>query len=328
MGTESLLIYCGEVLAQRGHRILGVISAADPIRKWADEQRLGEMFCQILGTEQVGPRDDFFELGGHSLLAVRLLTRIEKEFHKPIALAELFRSPRIESLAKILRGSAEPERKELKVIVPFNEQGNGVPFYCVHSVGGEVASFRHLARILGPDQRFYGIQAPPEMANADFASSIESMARYYTEALMAFQPQGPCILGGRSAGSVIALEMAQLLKASGRAVELLVALDGAPYNTRTETSRWNPLIFGKLLANLPHWVAYDLLLDFSFPALAARVRNKLAALFKTAAGALRGNGNVPREVSSFMDTSSYSPGPNRLHERPVQRPACLHAEAV
>ena len=271
------------------------------------EQGLKELFCECLGVSEVGPRDHFFELGGHSLLAVRLLTRIEKKFKKTIPLYDFFRSPTVESLGAILRGTAEPKRKEFSVIVPFNECGNGPPFYCVHSLGGEVASFRHLARILGPEQRFYGIQAPPESHTAEFASSIESMAQHYVDALTAFQPTGALLLGGWSAGSTIALEMAQQLKKSGRNVELLIALDGALFNTGAGTSLWNPVYYGKLLCNLPHWITDDLMVEFSFRVFARRVWDKLASLSRIATQSLIGNKKASEEVAGFMDVSFYSP---------------------
>jgi len=271
------------------------------------DQDLKEMFCDCLGVSEVGPRDDFFELGGHSLLAVKLLTRIEKKFKITIPLYELFQSRTVESLGEILRGSVEPKRKEFSVIVPFNECGSGPPFYCVHSLGGEVASFRHLARVLGPEQRFYGIQAPPESHTAEFASSIESMAKHYVDALTAFQPTGALLLGGWSAGSTIALEMAQQLKKSGRNVEMLIALDGALFNTGAGTSLWNPVYYGKLLCNLPHWITDDLMVDFSFRVFARRVWDKLASLSRIASQSLIGNTTASEEVAGFMDVSLYSP---------------------
>ncbi|HXF13598.1 MAG TPA: porin, partial [Terriglobales bacterium] len=76
---------------------------------------------------------------------------------------------------------------------------------------------------------------------------------------LAFQPEGPYLLGGWSVGSTIALEMARQLQIADREVELLVALDGAPFNTNSGTSRWNPLYYWKLLRNLPLWVADDLM---------------------------------------------------------------------
>ncbi len=40
MGSESLLIHCGEALLARGHEILGVITSSEPIASWAAERKL------------------------------------------------------------------------------------------------------------------------------------------------------------------------------------------------------------------------------------------------------------------------------------------------
>ena len=107
----------------------------------------------------------------------------------------------------------------------MNNDGAAPGFYCVHALGGEVANFRHLAEKMKGVRKFYGIQTPPEMMTPEFASSIEAMAAHYVKDLLAFQPEGPILLGGWSSGSTIALEMARLLKEAGRMVELIVALD-------------------------------------------------------------------------------------------------------
>src|SRR5215211_1162041 len=39
-GAESLLVQCGEILLQRGHSVLGVITSAEPIAKWAKEKEI------------------------------------------------------------------------------------------------------------------------------------------------------------------------------------------------------------------------------------------------------------------------------------------------
>jgi acyl transferase domain-containing protein/thioesterase domain-containing protein/acyl carrier protein len=270
---------------------------------------LTELWKELLGLDQVGLDDDFFELGGHSLLAVRLLARIEREFKKAIPLPALFQSPTIRHLATFLRdgGEIEPMRRTSNAIVPLNDRGGGQAFYCVHSIGGEVMSFRHLSNRLGPDQRFYGIQVPPDLRTAVFTSSIESIAEYYVNALIDFQPAGSYLLGGWSVGSVIALEMAQQLRAIGRNVELLVAIDGAPPVAGAGTSHWNPVYYWKLLCNFPNWVSEDLLLDFSIPVFASRVRNKLVSRLKIAAAALRREKDLHEyEVGGFMELSDFS----------------------
>ncbi|MDX2184079.1 MAG: amino acid adenylation domain-containing protein [Gemmatimonadaceae bacterium] len=44
------------------------------------EQRLSELWCDLLMVERAGRNDNFFRLGGHSLLSLRASARIEREF--------------------------------------------------------------------------------------------------------------------------------------------------------------------------------------------------------------------------------------------------------
>jgi hypothetical protein len=84
----------------------------------------------------------------------------------------------------------EALRKVTDVILPLNDSGTGPAFYCVHDITGIATGFRFIAEMLGPRQRFYGIQAPTKKRNAEFASSIESISQYYVDDLIKFQPEG------------------------------------------------------------------------------------------------------------------------------------------
>lgn len=64
------------------------------------EQRLSEIWSQVLDIDQVGIHDNFFELGGHSLLAAQLLAQIEEELQLPIPLFYLLKEPTIVGLIK------------------------------------------------------------------------------------------------------------------------------------------------------------------------------------------------------------------------------------
>ncbi|MBL8318097.1 MAG: amino acid adenylation domain-containing protein, partial [Burkholderiaceae bacterium] len=44
------------------------------------EERLAELWGELLGAQRVGVEDNFFELGGHSLLATRLMMRVRRDF--------------------------------------------------------------------------------------------------------------------------------------------------------------------------------------------------------------------------------------------------------
>ena len=114
--------------------------------------------------------------------------------------------------------------------------------------------FHHLAARL-PTVRFYGVQAPPrKMADPAFGQSVHSIAAYYADALVKHQPTGPFLLGGWSAGAIIGLEIAQNLRARGRDVAFLVAIDAAPENTGAGYRPWHPIYLMELIGNLPGWL--------------------------------------------------------------------------
>jgi len=81
------------------------------------------------------------------------------------------------------------------------------------------------------DQPFYGLQAA-EVGEGEAGEyqyqSLEATATDYVKAVRDAQPHGPYLLGGWSAGGVIAFEMAQQLKRQGQEVALLALLDSMP----------------------------------------------------------------------------------------------------
>ncbi|SFB47264.1 non-ribosomal peptide synthetase, partial [Clostridium frigidicarnis] len=57
------------------------------------EEKLVEIWSEVLGIKKIGINDSFFELGGHSLKAMTLISKIHKETNKEVPLKELFKSP-------------------------------------------------------------------------------------------------------------------------------------------------------------------------------------------------------------------------------------------
>jgi thioesterase domain-containing protein len=212
---------------------------------------------------------------------------------------------RMHQLANIAFGR-EVMRKVVDVILPLNDGGVGLPFYCVHSITGSATDFRFMAEMLGPSQTFYGIQVPTAKRNADFATSIEAISRYYVDRLTAFQPTGTLLLGGHSVGAVIALEMAQQLRALGRDVGLLVVFDGELFNTGAEISAYHPLYWTKLIANVPAWVRDFLMEEFTFSSFCKTLHFKAVALAKSALASVRGT-RTGHAVEGFIDLSRCTP---------------------
>lgn len=86
MGNESLLVQCSDVLLERGHRILGVVTSDELIRQWAQDRELrvlrpGRDLAERLGDT---PFDWFFSIANLSILPASVLampTRGTINFH-------------------------------------------------------------------------------------------------------------------------------------------------------------------------------------------------------------------------------------------------------
>jgi amino acid adenylation domain-containing protein len=190
----------------------------------AAQETLITIWKSVLDLSEVGIHDNFFELGGHSLIAVRLFAQIEKQFDKRLPLATLFRAPTVAQLAAALENESVAEQSSL---VPIQTSGSQPPFFCVHAVGGNVLEYYELARHLGDDQPFYGLQSRA-LTGGPAHTTIEEMAAHYINEMRGVQPAGPYFLGGRSLGGIIAYEMARQLRAAGGDIALLAVLDSYP----------------------------------------------------------------------------------------------------
>ena len=196
------------------------------------ELQLLQMWESVLGVKQIGVRDNFFELGGHSLLAASLIARIRKVTGQELPLSALFEGGTIEYLASILR--RENISTAWSCLVKLQTAGSQPPLVFVHPAGGDVLCYLDLARCLGSDRPFYGLQAVSLYEKRSLQRRVEEMAAHYIEELKAVQPEGPYFLGGWSLGGTIAYEMAQQLIASGQLVSQLLLLDSMSYRFQKE----------------------------------------------------------------------------------------------
>jgi amino acid adenylation domain-containing protein len=76
------------------------------------EEIIAGIWESVLRREIVSVEDDFFDLGGHSLLALQVLARIRRELGAEVELKQLFDTPTVEGLARIV----EKGRREGEVV--------------------------------------------------------------------------------------------------------------------------------------------------------------------------------------------------------------------
>jgi amino acid adenylation domain-containing protein/non-ribosomal peptide synthase protein (TIGR01720 family) len=67
------------------------------------EERLAQIWTEILGLERVGIHDNFFELGGHSLLITQLASRVRAVFQIELPLRHIFSTPTLAGLAESIQ---------------------------------------------------------------------------------------------------------------------------------------------------------------------------------------------------------------------------------
>lgn len=181
--------------------------------------------------------------------------------------------------------------KKSQFILPLNAaaaalgESHKPAVYCIHSVTGAGGTdFLPLARGLGEEVRVFGVQAPPaRMADPAFGASVASLAGPYAQAIAEGPPTAALVLAGWSAGAVLALEIAQQLRARGRDVALLAAFDGAPEDPGAGWRRWDPRYVLTVLARLPAWWRDTRTMEKRFQATTLRrLRATLARLRRLA----------------------------------------------
>ncbi|MBC8757700.1 AMP-binding protein [Kordia sp. YSTF-M3] len=67
-----------------------------------EEEKLLDIWKEILGKERISVTDDFFNLGGHSLKAVNMLFKVNKEFGLSVEFTAIFKLRTITELGKLI----------------------------------------------------------------------------------------------------------------------------------------------------------------------------------------------------------------------------------
>lgn len=269
------------------------------------EEKLANIWRQVLGLDKVGVHDNFFDLGGHSLLAVRLFAEIEKLTGWNLPVLTLFQSPTIKQLAEIIRRTQSTERRSS--ILAVQAQGTKPPFFLVHGAGGGMLwGYANLAKYMGLDQPVYVFNSRGMDGLEEFPTT-EELAAEYVQELRAFQPRGPYYLGGYCFGGEVAFEMAQQLVAAGQRVELLALMNAMPPNSRFYQPRFTPLWGARFLRNFWHLCRYSTL--HWTPEVRKR---KFRALIKRMWRHVRIPAGSDTDAGDIVDLSLYSEAQQRL----------------
>jgi amino acid adenylation domain-containing protein len=87
------------------------------------EERLLEIWSEVLGYRNFGIHENFFDIGGDSLKLIRISSRISAVFGRTVSITDLFEYPTVASLARLLDPKKEDFRRDQEAAV--KERGPG-----------------------------------------------------------------------------------------------------------------------------------------------------------------------------------------------------------
>jgi iterative type I PKS product template protein len=135
-------------------------------------------------------------------------------------------SPRLaevnKKLAKTIDVSGMPCSKS--VLLQGNPKTASKKFFLVPDGSGSATSYISIPNI-SPDMAVYGLNCPFMKCPDKWTCGVEGVAAIYLNEIKRRQPEGPYIVGGWSAGGVMAYEVAMQLVNAGEKVESLVLID-------------------------------------------------------------------------------------------------------
>ncbi|TRT76023.1 MAG: amino acid adenylation domain-containing protein, partial [Microcystis sp. M_OC_Ca_00000000_S217Cul] len=87
------------------------------------EEKMAQIWAEVLKLKRVSIEDNFFELGGHSLLATQVISRLQETFEIVVPLRYLFESPTIAQLSGVILKELQTGLGlKLPSIVPVNRE--------------------------------------------------------------------------------------------------------------------------------------------------------------------------------------------------------------
>ena len=221
-------------------------------------KQLFRIVAEALGLEASAftPSTTFESLGMDSMLSIKTLSEFQENTQIELPAAFFTEHQTVAAAQKELDGPLEeptrslsPVKKSLATVIPAarttslssrqqkietavsrsvliqgQSRSRTAPLFMTTDGSGTVESYIHLGA-LPEGRRIYALESPFLDDPAAFDLSIEEMASIFVRTIRRIQPHGPYLIGGWSAGSIYAYEVAHRLTREGEAILALVVMD-------------------------------------------------------------------------------------------------------
>ncbi len=170
------------------------------------EEKLVEIWKEVLEVEKIGINDNFFELGGHSLKIISLVLRIIKELGINIYPQKIIQKPTIKGISEAIQ-----EGSFVNQVYVLNEKKEK-NIFALPPLGGSGLAYRKLAPLIDTHSLYV----------FDFIDT-ENGIDQYVKKILEIQKAGPYVLIGYSAGGTLAYDVAfQMIKGGHRVSDIII----------------------------------------------------------------------------------------------------------
>ena len=214
--------------------------------------------AKTLGLEASAftPSTKFESLGMDSMLSIKIISVFQQEAQIELPAAFFTKHQTVAAAQKELDGSLEEPTRSLSpvkkspvgvvlaaettslssrqqkienavsraVLIQGQSRSHAAPLFMTTDGSGTVESYIHLPA-LPKGRRIYALESPFLEDPNTFDLSIEEMASIFVRTIRRIQPHGPYLIGGWSAGSIYAYEVAHRLSREGETILALVVID-------------------------------------------------------------------------------------------------------
>lgn len=188
------------------------------------EEKLVQIWQEVLGIEGIGIQHNFFDIGGNSINIIKVISLISQRMGVQVSMGELFLRPTIAEIAHNL--FIENPLQGLECIISLNKPtAEKKNVFILHTWEGIIYQYKELAKLLEGEYNIYGIQAKGVLNPTKLPETLEEMVTEYISEIKAIQPAGPYIIAGYCYGNWIGYKMVQMLEDQDVPIDRMIQID-------------------------------------------------------------------------------------------------------
>ncbi|CAM4092980.1 non-ribosomal peptide synthetase [Pseudoalteromonas ostreae] len=187
------------------------------------ERKLADIWCNLLGLEDVSANANFFNCGGHSILTVKLLTKITQQFNRNLSVRDIFEVDTLASLAQLIDSENEEANANSLLSKLHQGEADSPTVYFIPAAGGLALAYMDIASAANRRFTVMAFDHRGILSDAEPHQSISAMVTDFVSEIRKHQASGPYFIAGHSSGGQVAYEVAlELQKQAQSAVSILI----------------------------------------------------------------------------------------------------------